>query len=85
MITHSGAPKSTLARERVRYVATLESEHVRRRLNEPGSGEAIIVYDLEYTAWEGSLARRWGGEVGCEVGERWIARRSDLLKATTNK
>ena len=62
MTIHSGAPKSNLPRERARYVATPESEHVRSRLNEPGPGEAIIVYDLEYTAWEGSLARRWGGE-----------------------
>ncbi len=26
-----------------------------------GSGPAFVIYDLEVTSWEGSLARRWGG------------------------
>ena len=35
---------------------------VRQRLAGLGAAETFVVYDLEYTAWEGSLARRWSGE-----------------------
>jgi inhibitor of KinA sporulation pathway (predicted exonuclease) len=62
MTISDGTPEVEFRRSQAKYAATPESEYVRRRLNDVGNGETIIVYDLEYTAWDGSLARRWSGE-----------------------
>jgi inhibitor of KinA sporulation pathway (predicted exonuclease) len=58
----TGTPESEYRRSQAKYVATPESEYVRQCLAAVAEGAAIIIHDLEYTAWEGSLARRWGGE-----------------------
>ena len=41
---------------------TRQAEDIRRRLVALGTADEIDIYDLEYTAWEGSLARNWGGD-----------------------
>ncbi|MDA1310369.1 MAG: exonuclease domain-containing protein [Proteobacteria bacterium] len=38
------------------------AEAIRRRLAALEGADEIVIYDLEYTAWEGSLARNWGGD-----------------------
>lgn len=60
MTISDGTPEAEYRRSQAKFSATPESEYVRGRLNGVPHGEAIIVYDLEYTAWEGSLARNWG-------------------------
>jgi inhibitor of KinA sporulation pathway (predicted exonuclease) len=62
MTISDGTPEAEYRRSQTKYAATPESEYVRRRILDVRHGTPIIVYDLEYTAWEGSLARRWGGE-----------------------
>lgn len=62
MTISDGTPEAEYRRSQARYTATAESEYIRRRLLDVASGASIIIYDLEYTAWEGSLARRWRGE-----------------------
>jgi len=57
-----GTPEAEYMRSRATMVATPESDHVRARLRALRAGETLIIHDLEYTAWEGSLARRWSGE-----------------------
>lgn len=62
MLPSDGTPEAEYARSRATVVATPESDHVRQRLRDLLAGETIVIHDLEYTAWEGSLARRWSGE-----------------------
>ena len=62
MTISDGTPEAEYERSRTTRAATAESEYVRRRINGLPRDASIIVYDLEYTAWEGSLARRWSGE-----------------------
>jgi inhibitor of KinA sporulation pathway (predicted exonuclease) len=57
-----GTPEAEYLRSQATVVATPESDHVRQRLRGLRAGETIVIHDLEYTAWEGSLARRWSGE-----------------------
>lgn len=62
MTDQDGTPEAEYHRARATVVATPESDHVRRRLLDLRAGETIVIHDLEYTAWEGSLARRWRGD-----------------------
>jgi inhibitor of KinA sporulation pathway (predicted exonuclease) len=62
MMIITGTPESEYQRSQANHAATPESEYVRQRLAALPVGEAIIIHDLEYTAWQGSLSRRWGGE-----------------------
>jgi inhibitor of KinA sporulation pathway (predicted exonuclease) len=62
MTPSDGTPEAEYRRSQRRYVATPASEAIRQLFNELRDGDPIVIYDLEYTAWEGSLARRWRGE-----------------------
>jgi inhibitor of KinA sporulation pathway (predicted exonuclease) len=62
MSVSDGTPEAEYHRSGARYTATPESDYVRDRLRSLHPGETILIHDLEYTSWEGSLARRWSGE-----------------------
>jgi inhibitor of KinA sporulation pathway (predicted exonuclease) len=57
-----GTPEAEYRRAHAQYTATPESEYVRGRVKALRDGGTIVIHDLEYTSWEGSLARRWSGE-----------------------
>ena len=41
---------------------TPEARRIRDRLEALPEEAEIVIFDLEYTAWEGSMQRDWGGE-----------------------